>query len=49
MATYGNFYASELESQFDVAAEGGWLRIGFMHYNTVEEVDRLLEALERCS
>jgi len=28
-----------------VAAGGGLLRIGFVHYNTVEEVDRVLGAL----
>jgi len=28
-----------------VEKTGGFLRIGLVHYNTVEEVDRLLEAL----
>jgi len=29
----------------DVEKDGGFLRIGLFHYNTVEEVDRLLAAL----
>jgi len=29
----------------DVEKSGGFLRIGLVHYNTVEEVDRLLAAL----
>jgi selenocysteine lyase/cysteine desulfurase len=45
MATYGNFYAVEVESALQLAEDGGLLRVGFMHYNTAEEVDRLLEAL----
>jgi selenocysteine lyase/cysteine desulfurase len=28
-----------------VSDSGGLVRIGFVHYNTVEEVDRVLEAL----
>ncbi len=28
-----------------VLDQGGLVRIGFVHYNTIEEVDRALEAL----
>jgi len=41
----GNYYALNLTEQLDVEKDGGFLRIGLFHYNTVEEVDRLLEAL----
>jgi cysteine desulfurase family protein (TIGR01976 family) len=41
----GNYYALNLTEQLDVEQDGGFLRIGLFHYNTVEEVDRLLGAL----
>ena len=45
MATYGNFYAVEVEKALGLDEDGGLLRVGFMHYTTAEEVDRLLAAL----
>jgi len=42
----GNYYALNLTEQLDVEKDGGFLRIGLFHYNTVEEVDRLLAALK---
>jgi selenocysteine lyase/cysteine desulfurase len=41
----GNYYALNLTERLGVEALGGLLRIGLVHYNTVEEVDRLLVAL----
>jgi cysteine desulfurase family protein (TIGR01976 family) len=41
----GNYYALNLTERLDVEKTGGFLRIGLVHYNTVEEVDRLLVAL----
>ena len=41
----GNFYALNLSERLGVEAKGGVLRIGLVHYNTVEEVDRLLAGL----
>jgi cysteine desulfurase family protein (TIGR01976 family) len=41
----GNYYALNLTEQLDVEKSGGFLRIGLVHYNTPEEVDRLLKAL----
>jgi cysteine desulfurase family protein (TIGR01976 family) len=41
----GNYYALNLTEHFDVEKSGGFLRIGLVHYNTAEEVDRLLAAL----
>jgi cysteine desulfurase family protein (TIGR01976 family) len=41
----GNYYALNLTERLDVEKDGGFLRIGLAHYNTAEEVDRLLAAL----
>jgi cysteine desulfurase family protein (TIGR01976 family) len=41
----GNFYALNLSERLGVEVKGGVLRIGLVHYNTAEEVDRLLTAL----
>ncbi|MBN2112753.1 MAG: cysteine desulfurase-like protein [Acidimicrobiia bacterium] len=41
----GDYYAVGVMEHLGVAERGGLLRIGFVHYNTVEEVDRALEAL----
>jgi cysteine desulfurase family protein (TIGR01976 family) len=45
----GNFYALNLTDRLGLEQSGGLLRIGLAHYNTAEEVDRLLSALEECS
>jgi cysteine desulfurase family protein (TIGR01976 family) len=42
----GNYYALNLTEQLDVEKDGGFLRIGLVHYNTAEEVDRLLTTLK---
>jgi cysteine desulfurase family protein (TIGR01976 family) len=41
----GDFYAWELVRALGLADVGGLLRIGLVHYNTLSEVDRLVEAL----
>jgi cysteine desulfurase family protein (TIGR01976 family) len=41
----GNYYALNLAERLGVQSSGGFLRIGLVHYNTPEEVDRLLTAL----
>jgi cysteine desulfurase family protein (TIGR01976 family) len=41
----GNFYALNLSERLGVEQKGGVLRIGLVHYNTAEEVDRLLAGL----
>jgi len=41
----GNFYALNLSERLGVEEKGGVLRIGLVHYNTADEVDRLLVAL----
>lgn len=42
----GNYYALNLTEHLDVEKSGGFLRIGLVHYNTSDEVDRLLAALQ---
>jgi cysteine desulfurase family protein (TIGR01976 family) len=41
----GNFYALNLTQRLGVEASGGLLRIGCTHYNTREEIHRLLHTL----
>jgi cysteine desulfurase family protein (TIGR01976 family) len=41
----GNYYALNLTERLGVEKTGGLLRIGLVHYNTAEEVDRLLAAM----
>jgi selenocysteine lyase/cysteine desulfurase len=43
----GNYYALNLTERLDVEKDGGFLRIGLAHYNTAEEVERLLAALRQ--
>ena len=42
----GDFYATGLIERLGRTAGGGVLRLGLVHYNTAEEVDRTLEAVE---
>jgi len=41
----GNYYALNVTEQLDVERLGGFLRIGLVHYNTMEEVEGLLAVL----
>ena len=41
----GDFYAWELTRALGLNAGGGLLRIGLVHYNTLDEADRLRDAL----
>ena len=43
----GNYYALNLTEHLDVEKSGGFLRIGLVHYNTAEEVNRLLATLNQ--
>jgi cysteine desulfurase family protein (TIGR01976 family) len=45
----GHYYAVAVMQRLDLAARGGLVRIGFVHYNTPEEVDRVLAALDDIS
>ena len=42
----GNFYALGLGEEFDFASHGGVVRVSMVHYNTLEEVDRLTQHLD---
>ena len=41
----GHYYAVNAMRHLEKLDSGGLVRIGFVHYNTVEEVDRTVEAL----
>jgi len=41
----GDYYAVEAIKRLGFADKGGFLRIGFVHYNTFAEVDAVLQAL----
>ena len=43
----GNYYALNLTERLNVEKDGGFLRIGLAHYNTSDEVERLLTALRK--
>jgi cysteine desulfurase family protein (TIGR01976 family) len=43
----GDFYATGLIERLGLADAGGVLRLGLVHYNTADEVDRTLEAVAR--
>ena len=42
----GHNYALELARALDIEKTGGAVRIGAVHYNTLEEIDKVLETLE---
>jgi cysteine desulfurase family protein (TIGR01976 family) len=41
----GHYYAVAVMDQLGTLDKGGLVRIGFVHYNTVEEIDRAIDAL----
>ncbi len=41
----GNYYALNITERLGVEERGGMVRVGAVHYNTLEEVERLKEAL----
>jgi cysteine desulfurase family protein (TIGR01976 family) len=43
---HGNYYALEIMKRLGLE-DGGAVRVGLVHYNTADEVDRLLEELSR--
>jgi cysteine desulfurase family protein (TIGR01976 family) len=42
----GHYYAIEVFDRLELLASGGAVRIGFCHYHTVEDVDRVLSAID---
>jgi cysteine desulfurase family protein (TIGR01976 family) len=45
----GHYYALAVMERLGLLESGGLVRIGFVHYNTQEEVDRVLQALAELS
>lgn len=43
---YGDFYARQPIDSLDLRQQEGVVRVSMVHYNTVEEVDRLIAALD---
>jgi len=43
----GNYYAVSIMERLELEGKGGMLRVGLAHYNTREEVERLLAVLPR--
>ncbi|MCX7689838.1 cysteine desulfurase-like protein [Thermoflexus sp.] len=43
----GNFYALGVTERLGLEGQGGLVRVGALHYNTLEEVNRFLETLHR--
>ena len=43
----GNYYALAIMERLGLEGHGGAVRVGLAHYNTVEEVDRFLEAMKK--
>jgi cysteine desulfurase family protein (TIGR01976 family) len=41
----GNYYALELMERLGLQSSGGAVRVGAVHYTTLEEIDRFLEAV----
>ena len=42
----GDFYATTLADKLGITETGGWIRAGFAPYNTEEETNRLVEAIQ---
>ena len=43
----GNYYALGIMERLQLESKGGALRLGMAHYNTMNEIDRVLECLEQ--
>lgn len=44
---YGDFYAKKLIEDLGLVEQNGVIRVSMVHYNTLAEVDRLIECFER--
>ena len=43
----GNYYALGIMERLELESKGGALRLGMAHYNTIDEIDRVLECFEQ--
>ena len=46
---YGHFYAKRLIQALGLEAQGGVVRVSMVHYNTLDECDRLIAVLDQAS
>ncbi|HWY23910.1 MAG TPA: aminotransferase class V-fold PLP-dependent enzyme, partial [Nevskia sp.] len=46
MVAAGHFYAVRLLEAMGVDPQRGVLRLSFVHYNTAEEIERLISAMD---
>ena len=44
---FGDFYARRLVTQLGLLASDGVVRVSLVHYNTIDEIDRLISVLDR--
>ena len=44
---YGDFYAKKIVEAMGIEDKGGPVRVSFVHYNTMEEVDKLIGVLDK--
>lgn len=42
----GHFYAETIGDVLDLNSTGGWIRVGIVVYNTREEIERLIQAIQ---
>jgi len=45
----GHYYAVEVIEHLGLSDKGGMVRVGAAHYNTIEEIDRAVEAVAEIS
>jgi selenocysteine lyase/cysteine desulfurase len=43
---FGDFYAKKIIEYLGLVEKDGVIRVSLVHYNTIEEVDQLIEAFE---
>lgn len=43
----GHFFAIELIRRLELEEKGGFLRIGLVHYNTIEEIEKFISIIEK--
>ena len=44
---YGDFYAKRLIKDLELDKQNGVVRVSMVHYNTIDEIDRLIECFEQ--
>lgn len=43
----GNYYALAVMERLDLESKGGMVRVGAAHYNTIDEVDKLIDVVKK--